>query len=276
MVIRRFLARSVMTGSLGFLVTTAWGGFEPLKAAAQGSGSLRSFHIAPGPLPDSLLTFSQQSHIQVTSNASSLDHQASAGLTGSFTPADALQKILAGTGLTYRPVGDDAFLIIQGSAPPQSTPGTPAALHESEGSSSPSFGGTERIVVVGQSIDRLKNTNSAVTVLRHLDTDEYRSLYDVANRVPNMVGNAAGLPAIRGMSGEGAAGGVFTLMSGSRPRTAVIIDGLPETFGGQRYTDSGMWDFDEVQVLRGPQATTQGRNAIGGAITMNTKDPTWS
>ncbi|GBQ95570.1 TonB-dependent receptor [Asaia lannensis NBRC 102526] len=111
-------------------------------------------------------------------------------------------------------------------------------------------------------------------MLRHLDASDYRSLYDVVNRVPNMIGNAADIPTIRGMTGSGAAGGIFSLMSGSRPRTATIIDGLPETYSGQRYVDAGTWDMDQVSVLRGPQATTQGRNAIGGAITLNSKAPT--
>ncbi|GBR53247.1 TonB-dependent receptor [Neokomagataea thailandica NBRC 106555] len=135
-------------------------------------------------------------------------------------------------------------------------------------------GSTESIVVIGQKLGRLQNTNSAITVLRKLDSSEYRSLYDVVNRVPNMIGNAADIPTIRGVTGSGAGGGVFTIMSGSRPRTAVIIDGLPETYAGQRYADSGTWDMEQVSVLRGPQATTQGRNAIGGAITLSSKAPT--
>ncbi|WP_068172327.1 TonB-dependent receptor [Neokomagataea thailandica] len=135
-------------------------------------------------------------------------------------------------------------------------------------------GSTESIVVVGQKIDHLQNTNSAITVLKKLDSNEYRSLYDVVNRVPNMIGNAADIPTIRGLTGSGAGGGVFTIMSGSRPRTAVIIDGLPETYAGQRYAYAGTWDMEQVSVLRGPQATTQGRNAIGGAITLASKAPT--
>lgn len=278
MVIRLFLARGLIRGALGLSIAGVWTFYEGIDAKAQTSAPLHFFHVAPGALSDAVLTFSQQAHVQVTADAESLDHHTSAGVSGQFTLAAGLQKILAGTGLTYHPVGKGAFQIVAAPHAPQEQTGLTKTQdpHSAEGSSTSSYGGTERIVVVGQSMDRLKNTNSAVTVLRHLDTDEYRSLYDVTNRVPNMVGNAAGLPAIRGMSGEGAAGGIFTLMSGSRPRTAVIIDGLPETFGGQRYTDSGLWDFDDVQVLRGPQATTQGRNAIGGAITMNTKDPTWA
>ncbi|CAN7333421.1 TonB-dependent receptor [Phenylobacterium sp. LjRoot225] len=132
------------------------------------------------------------------------------------------------------------------------------------------------VVVTGEKIDRsLKETTTAVTVLRHVDPNEFRSPYDLASRVPNMLGTAADLPSIRGVTGSGPGGGIFTLMSGARPRVATLIDGLPETFGGQRYADVGLWDVDQVEVLRGPQSTTQGRNSLGGAIVVTTKDPTF-
>lgn len=70
-------------------------------------------------------------------------------------------------------------------------------------------GSTESIVVIGQKLGRLQNTNSAITVLKKLDSSEYRSLYDVVNRVPNMIGNAADIPTIRGVTGSGAGVGFW-------------------------------------------------------------------
>jgi len=134
----------------------------------------------------------------------------------------------------------------------------------------------DEIVVNGERIARtLKETTTAVTVLRDVDPQEFKSPYDVASRVPNMIATAADLPSIRGVTGSGAAGGIFTLMSGARPRIATIVDGIAETFAGQRYADAGMWDVDQVEVLRGPQSTTLGRNSLGGAIVIKTKDPTF-
>lgn len=132
------------------------------------------------------------------------------------------------------------------------------------------------ITVIGEKFARsLKDTTTAVTVLRNPDPQEFKSPYDVAARVPNMVASAADLPSIRGVTGSGAGGGIFTLMSGARPRIGTFVDGVAETFAGQRYADAGMWDVDQVEVLRGPQSTTQGRNSLGGAIVIKTKDPTF-
>jgi outer membrane receptor protein involved in Fe transport len=132
------------------------------------------------------------------------------------------------------------------------------------------------IIVTGEKIGRsLKDTSTAVTVLRNVDSQDFKSPYDVAIRVPNMIATAADLPSIRGVTGSGVGGGIFTLMSGARPRIATIVDGVAETFAGQRYADAGMWDVGQVEVLRGPQSTTQGRNSLGGAIIIKTKDPTW-
>jgi iron complex outermembrane receptor protein len=57
----------------------------------------------------------------------------------------------------------------------------------------------------------------------------------------------------------------------SEPSVAVLIDGVqmanPSQFNQQ------LFDIDTIQVLKGPQGALYGRNAIGGAIIINTKKP---
>ncbi|MBW6528630.1 TonB-dependent receptor [Sphingomonas sp. RHCKR7] len=153
--------------------------------------------------------------------------------------------------------------------------GSPARARQVE-TAPPGGAPDSDIVVTGEKIDRsLKETSTAVTVITAVDPQVYKSPYDVAAAVPNMIATAADLPSIRGVSGSGPASGIFTLMSGARPRVATIVDGVAETFAGQRYADAGMWDIAQVEVLRGPQSTTTGRNSLGGAIVLTTKGPTW-
>jgi iron complex outermembrane receptor protein len=57
----------------------------------------------------------------------------------------------------------------------------------------------------------------------------------------------------------------------SEPSVAVLIDGVqmanPSLFNQE------LFDIDTIQVLKGPQGAVYGRNAIGGAIIINTKTP---
>jgi iron complex outermembrane recepter protein len=57
----------------------------------------------------------------------------------------------------------------------------------------------------------------------------------------------------------------------SEPSVAVMIDGVllanPSQFNQE------LFDIENIQVLKGPQGALYGRNAIGGAIIINTKEP---
>jgi outer membrane receptor protein involved in Fe transport len=77
---------------------------------------------------------------------------------------------------------------------------------------------------------------------------------------------------IRGVNNTGVSG------AGSADTATVYLDGAPlpseALFGGP--TD--MWDIAQVEILRGPQSTIQGLNALAGSVVIETKDPTmqWS
>jgi iron complex outermembrane receptor protein len=53
---------------------------------------------------------------------------------------------------------------------------------------------------------------------------------------------------------------------------AVVIDGVPQ--GNQKQLKMELFDVDRIEVLEGPQGALYGRNAIGGAINIITKQPT--
>lgn len=134
------------------------------------------------------------------------------------------------------------------------------------------------VTVTGEKIERsLQETTTAVSVFKGdtIDASQTKSAYDVASQVPNMINNPSDLPVIRGVSGAGPASGMHAFISGARPRISTSVDGLSEGWSGQRYLDIGAWDIEQIEVLRGPQSTTQGRNSIGGAVVINTKDPTF-
>src|SRR5215831_1527630 len=57
----------------------------------------------------------------------------------------------------------------------------------------------------------------------------------------------------------------------SEPSVAVLVDGVLEP--NPYEFDQGLNDVTSIQVLKGPQGALYGRNAIGGAIIINTAEP---
>src|SRR5688500_6384633 len=58
----------------------------------------------------------------------------------------------------------------------------------------------------------------------------------------------------------------------SEPSVAVLIDGVAMANPSQ--FNQELVDIESIEVLKGPQGALYGRNAIGGAIIINTKAPT--
>lgn len=138
----------------------------------------------------------------------------------------------------------------------------------------------DTLVVTGEKIDKtLQETTSAVTIVRgyDLDSGEVNQANDVAIQAPNVITDSSfSNVAIRGMSGGGAATGGGALLSGARPRVATVVDSSTQAWSGYNIAPNSLWDVEQVEILRGSQSTTQGSSAIGGAVVINTKDPSFT
>ena len=64
--------------------------------------------------------------------------------------------------------------------------------------------------------------------------------------------------------------GVTQINNADSP-VAVVIDGVPQ--GNQKQMRMELYDIERIEVLKGPQGALYGRNAIGGAINIETKQP---
>ena len=129
----------------------------------------------------------------------------------------------------------------------------------------------ERIIVTGQKIARtLQETTTSVAVItsEQFQQQNITNFSDALTFTANTFTTPSNGFSIRGINGDNVSGG------GNSYLASVYVDGaaLP-----QQMIDGGgfsTWDAQQVEILRGPQSTLQGRNALAGAIILNTQKPT--
>lgn len=134
----------------------------------------------------------------------------------------------------------------------------------------------EEIRVIGEKTERtLKDTASSVSVLAEeaLNNMQHLTVTDAVSEVSNVVSLSGSVPDIRGVSGNGSAGGFNSISGGAKGRVSILVDGVSQPFVADLTGDSGMWDVEQIEVFRGPQSTNNGRNSIAGSIFIKTKDP---
>ncbi len=137
------------------------------------------------------------------------------------------------------------------------------------------------IYLTGEKQQRdLKDTASSVTLITAEELDREKPGKDdvktVLQGTPNVVyTDSVSTPVIRGQNAEGPHTGATAFFAGTMPRATINVDGHYLSYNELYFGGSATWDVSSIEVFRGPQTTSQGANAIGGAIIVNTKDPSW-
>lgn len=129
--------------------------------------------------------------------------------------------------------------------------------------------GLETIIVKSQRREeKLQDVPVAVKAFSAKQIDEagIKGTQDFINMTPNMsIDNAQeygnSYVVIRGL----------TSFNGADLPVAVVVDGVPQ--GNQFQLKMNLFDVQSIEVLKGPQGALYGRNAIGGAINIETKQP---
>ncbi|MCQ8278920.1 TonB-dependent receptor [Acetobacteraceae bacterium KSS8] len=130
-----------------------------------------------------------------------------------------------------------------------------------------SSSGSEAIVVTGLSRRQLAQrapVSVSIFSQQTLKTANVQNPYDLLALAPNVSivqGQSAGssFATIRGIS---------QVRNGESP-FAVVVDGVQQM--DYRQFTQDLFDVSQIEVLRGPQGDLWGRNAIGGAIIINTE-----
>ncbi|MCW3466629.1 TonB-dependent receptor [Chitinophaga nivalis] len=125
----------------------------------------------------------------------------------------------------------------------------------------------EEVIVVAEKKEiNLQKIPMAVTALNARQIQDYRlwSVKDITALSPNLffsnIGDERPYMTIRGVGANSSTMGV-----------AMFVDDIPQT--SMQNAFSVINDVDKIEILRGPQGTIYGRNAIGGVINLYTKMP---
>ncbi|MEM9421784.1 MAG: TonB-dependent receptor [Pseudomonadota bacterium] len=115
--------------------------------------------------------------------------------------------------------------------------------------------------------------SAEVFTSKRLDNEALFELEDILLRTPNVSSVGSGLAeqnvSIRGIARRG------TGEAGQGEAINTFVDGAPTSGTALGSGLQSTWDLQQVEILRGPQSTIQGRNSIGGAIVMQSKKPTY-
>ena len=153
------------------------------------------------------------------------------------------------------------------------------ALKANTGTGAPSTAALPGVVVEGEKVIRgLQDTTTSIGVVtgQQIKEQQIQDLQEALNQSANVIapegsrGNAGFT--IRGLNSEG-------LTQNNNPSAAplisVVIDGATQNPEATRRGARGLWDVEQVEVLRGPQSALQARNSLAGAVFIKTKDPTY-
>jgi iron complex outermembrane recepter protein len=262
------------------VVGGAWG-----QEAPSGAWSVKvRFDIPREPLPTALAALGQQSGLDVALEAGARSDFVSPRVVGSYTPDEALRRILDNSGLKADYLGPRTVAIrtaqsssgdsnqaqqrSKGQIGPRTAPEPPAPAAESAPENL-----QEVLVTAQKRQERLQDVPISISVLRgsDLDTVPGESLNNVISQVAGVysfnTGQNGGTKfSIRGVTSN------TSLFSGSGT-VGYYLDEVPFGFVRIPVTpDADAYDMERVEVLRGPQGTLYGTNSVNGVIRIMTKD----
>ncbi|MBM0108867.1 TonB-dependent receptor plug domain-containing protein [Steroidobacter sp. S1-65] len=257
----------------------------------------RSTHIRAQELGSALETLAREHGFQVLYRTEIVDTLRSRPVEGELSTDEALRRLLNGTGLTYRVLGDKAITIVplMEAAPAGATSSLPASPmrvsqlafqavsdaqqirgSDAPGTRSASSGLEEIVVTATKRKERLRDLAGAASATSgvQLAAIGAQSNADYLGRLPGVVFNegTSGQSTVT-IRGIGTTAGVD---QGQGP-TGYFINEVPlsEPSYASGIPDIDTFDLDRVEVLRGPQGTLFGSSSLGGAVNyiVKTADP---
>lgn len=241
-------------------------------------------------LEDALVEWGAKAGMTVMMNTRTVDGHTTRRIKGTFNARKALRLLLENSGLSYvegettiRVVPADMVSrmgLVESEAPllSVSSDEVPKELDSGDNDSERARTLEEVVVTAQKRSENVLDVPIPITVLtgKQLESQNVTSLADLASYVPGLSISSFGSPGQREIVLRGLA--VSTDQSGSAPLVATYIDDVPVgATTGERGSEYGVdlmpYDLDRIEVLRGPQGTLYGADAMGGIIKYSLRQP---
>jgi iron complex outermembrane recepter protein len=253
------------------------------RAGDQGKESVY-FDIARQPADQALVEFAEQAGETFLFPVDKASKVTANAVRGRFTPQQAIDRLLDGTGLKPRFDVDGILNVsVEGEASERRvadrSPEVPAApliggeaVNGASNAGSTSRGRLEEILVSARKQEEnLQDVPIAVTVLsgEELKRSQIRDLTQLAGRVPGLT-----IQSLSTLESEVFIRGVGTVRLNGATADPSVGYFLDEIYIGRRGSATPpIFDLQRLEVLRGPQGTLFGKNVVGGAISVTTARP---
>jgi iron complex outermembrane receptor protein len=258
----------------GLLAAAACITAEVALAATPVAEEVHAWNIPAEDAPAALRDFGVQSGVAISAEQKDLEGKRLNAVTGSLTVDSALRQLVAGTGLKYvYDASGRAVTLTAASRPKVEKPAPQANTHGDPSASAGERGGEatllEEIVVTARKrVENLQEVPISAEVISGQTLESYniRSLTELSQSLPGIQLNGT------------AAGGQF-FIRGIGSGTSFTFDQSVGTFvddiyhGRTRIAEEAFLDLDNIEVLKGPQSTYFGNNAIAGALNIVTAKP---
>lgn len=255
------------------MVTTALGGVVlPGVAMAQAAAvqdQRHAFDISAQGLAEALPLFGRQAGIQVSAHGDVIGGARAAEVRGTMSVSEALSRLLAGTGITWRIAGSSAILeraAADGALllDPVSVEGAAASGAAVESATGPVPGYVARRSATATKSDTgILETPQSISVVG-AEEMQARNVYSIEDAIKYTPG--VYLP--RGTAGDTRDG--FSAMRGFTS-SFEYLDGMKLI--GAWWSRTDFYNIERVEILRGPASVMYGQSVPGGLVNSVSKRP---
>lgn len=247
------------------------------------------FNIASQPLGTAMNAFAEATGWHVNVPTELITGRTSSGISGSYQPEQALQALLAGTGMTYRVTDTNAVTLVPDNAMPSvaSPPITEGPVTTQEPVGKPFDAAQPKPIKVPEIVVKevrerkdpytVEDTSStmripvpihdsprSVEVVTRQVMDDQRAI-----RLNDVLRNVSGVSESNNQGGQG---GEF-MIRGFRSELNVFKNGFRDDSLFSSRTQRDTINIERVEVVKGPPSFLYGRSDPGGIINQITKAP---